>query len=77
MCSRAPGLYDASTRFPDANNSDVKQAQESIVQLVLRVLETFHLQDEMAIHMVRGLRSILHGYTSIEQLGAFGMALNK
>ncbi len=72
-----PGLYDASTRFPDANDLDLQQAQESIVQLVLRVLETYHLQDEMAIHMVRGLRSILHGFTSIEQLGGFGMPLDR
>lgn len=70
-----PGLYDASTRFPDANDLDLQQAQESIVQLVLRVLETYHLQDEMAIHMVRGLRSILHGFTSIEQLGDSGCLL--
>ncbi len=72
-----PGLYDASTRFPDANDLDLQQAQESIVQLVLRVLETYHLQDEMAIHMVRGLRSILHGFTSIEQFGGFGMPLDR
>jgi len=71
-----PGLYDASTRFPDANDQELQQAQRSVVQLVLQVLDAYNLQEEMAIHMVRGLRSILHGFTSIEQMGGFGMPLD-
>lgn len=71
-----PGLYDASTRFPDANDQELQQAQRSVVQLVLQVLDAYNLQAEMAIHMVRGLRSILHGFTSIEQMGGFGMPLD-
>lgn len=68
-----PGLYDASARFPDANDKELQQAQESIVQLVVQILQAYNLEEEMAIHMVRGLRSILHGFTSIEQMGGFGM----
>ncbi|MGE7674334.1 WHG domain-containing protein [Lysinibacillus sp. NPDC094403] len=71
-----PGLYDASTRFPDANDQELQQAQESVVQLVLQVLDAYNLQEEMAVHIVRGLRSILHGFTSIEQMGGFGMPLD-
>lgn len=71
-----PGLYDASTRFSDAKDQELQQAQRSVVQLVLQVLDAYNLQEEMAIHMVRGLRSILHGFTSIEQMGGFGMPLD-
>lgn len=71
-----PGLYDASTRFPDSNDQELQQAQEAVVQLVLQVLDAYNLQEEIAIHMVRGLRSILHGFTSIEQMGGFGMPLD-
>ncbi|MGN4125688.1 WHG domain-containing protein [Lysinibacillus sphaericus] len=71
-----PGLYDASTRFPDADDLELQQAQEAVVQLVVQVLDAYNLQEEMAIHMVRGLRSILHGFTSIEQMGGFGMPLD-
>lgn len=71
-----PGLYEASTRFPDAKDQELQQAQRSVVQLVLQVLDAYNLQEEMAIHMVRGLRSILHGFTSIEQMGGFGMPLD-
>ena len=71
-----PGLYDASTRFPDADDKELQQAQEAVVQLVVQVLQAYNLKDAMAIHMVRGLRSILHGFTSIEQMGGFGMPLD-
>jgi len=71
-----PGLYDASTHFPDANDQELQHAQESVVQLVLQVLDAYHLQEETAIHMVRGLRSFLHGFSSIEQMGGFGMPLD-
>ncbi|WP_245622831.1 TetR-like C-terminal domain-containing protein [Lysinibacillus contaminans] len=71
-----PGLYEASTRFPDANDKELQQAQESIVHLVVQVLQAYNLKEEMAIHMIRGLRSILHGFTSIEQMGGFGMPLD-
>ena len=71
-----PGLYDASTHFPDANDKELQQAQESVVQLVVQVLQSYKLKEEMAIHMVRGLRSILHGFTSIGQMGGFGMPLD-
>lgn len=71
-----PGLYDASTRFPDENDKELQQAQESIVHLVVQVLQAYNLNEEMAVHMVRGLRSILHGFTSIEQMGGFGMQLD-
>lgn len=71
-----PGLYDASTRFPNADDKELQQAQEAVVQLVVQVLQAYNLKDGMAIHMVRGLRSILHGFTSIEQVGGFGMPLD-
>lgn len=71
-----PGLYEASNRFPDANNQELQEAQGAIVQLVLQVLDAYNLQEEIAIHMVRGFRSILHGFSSIEQMGGFGMPLD-
>ncbi|ETT83055.1 WHG domain-containing protein [Viridibacillus sp. FSL R5-0477] len=71
-----PGLYEASNRFVDANDKELQRVQESVVQLVVQVLQAYNLNDETAIHMVRGLRSILHGFTSIEQMGGFGMPLD-
>lgn len=71
-----PGLYDATTRFPNPEDPELQHQQQLIVELVMQVLEAYGLQKEMSIHMVRGFRSILHGFTSIEQTGGFGMPLD-
>ncbi|WP_102693616.1 TetR/AcrR family transcriptional regulator [Rummeliibacillus pycnus] len=71
-----PGLYDTTTRFPNPEDPELQHQQQLIVELVMQVLEAYGLQKEMSIHMVRGFRSILHGFTSIEQTGGFGMPLD-
>jgi len=68
-----PGLYEATARFPYANDKELQEAQQAVVQLAIQVLQVYKLEDEQAIHMVRGFRSILHGFSSIEQLGGFGL----
>ena len=71
-----PGLYMAATRIPHSLNEEFAHHQQEILQLVLRILEIYELSEDMAIHIVRGLRSILHGFTSLEQIGGFGMPLD-
>lgn len=71
-----PGLYMAATRIPHSLNEEFAHHQQAILQLVVRVLEIYELNEEVAIHIVRGLRSILHGFTSLEQMGGFGMPLD-
>lgn len=68
-----PGLYEATSRFPDSEDKELQEAQESIVRLAIQVLQVYNLEEEQAIHMVRGFRSILHGFASIEQMGGFGL----
>lgn len=71
-----PGLYEATHRLPDLDDEEVKTAAGGVVDVVLRVLQAYGLEGEAAIHTVRGLRSLLHGFSSIEQQGGFGMPLN-
>ncbi len=71
-----PGLYEATTRSPDREDKELQHQQQLIVELVVKVLAFYNLQEEMVIHTVRGLRSILHGFTSIEQSGGFGIPLD-
>ena len=71
-----PGLYEATQRSSDWEDEEVKKAGEELLDLIFRVLNTFGLKDEVAIHTVRGLRSLLHGFASIEQQGGFAMPLD-
>jgi hypothetical protein len=71
-----PGLYDSSLSAPDLNDLTFHKISEQIVNVILFVLEPYQLKTEEALHVVRGLRSILHGFASLEQRGGFGVNLN-
>jgi AcrR family transcriptional regulator len=71
-----PGIYEATLLAPDMEDADVQKAGAKIVDLSVRVLQSFHLEGDRALHAVRGLRSILHGFTSLEQNGGFKLALD-
>lgn len=71
-----PGVYEATLLAPDPEDVDVQQAGEKIVELSVRILQADHLEGDCALHAVRGLRSILHGFSALEQRGGFKMALD-
>ncbi|MFE4711493.1 WHG domain-containing protein [Paenibacillus sp. NPDC056722] len=71
-----PGLYKTTLSSPDPNNAELVTASERILSLIINLLQSYNLGKEGEIHAVRGLRSILHGFASIEQEGGFGMPLD-
>jgi len=71
-----PGIYEATLLAPDPEAEEVQQAGAKVVDLTVRVLTSCHLEGERALHAVRGLRSILHGFSALEQKGGFKMALD-
>lgn len=72
-----PGLYEATLHAPDMNDTEVQRASEEVVNILLTVLEPFSLQKNEALHVVRGLRSLAHGFASLESAGAFGLPLDR
>jgi AcrR family transcriptional regulator len=73
---RHPGIYEATLLAPDPEDVDVQRAGAKIVDLSVRVLQAYQLEGEEALHAVRVLRSILHGFSSLEQKGGFKMSLD-
>jgi AcrR family transcriptional regulator len=71
-----PGIYEATLLAPDPEDVEVQRAGARIVDLSVRVLKAYRLEGEQALHAVRGLRSILHGFSTLEQKGGFKMALD-
>jgi AcrR family transcriptional regulator len=71
-----PGLYEATFLTPDMQDSDIQHASNEVVDVVIQVLNHYDLDNETAIHATRGLRSILHGFASIEQKGGFAIELD-
>ena len=77
------GLYMASLRASGVQAQDgtpvdpeLAAAEERVVRIVLAVLASFGLAGEDAIHAVRGLRSVVHGFATLEVAGGFGLPLD-
>ncbi|MBB6694607.1 WHG domain-containing protein [Cohnella xylanilytica] len=71
-----PGLYEAVQRAPEPDDDALKQAMGEIVGYAVRALEGYGLRGDPAIHAVRAIRSLLHGFASLERQGGFGMPLD-
>lgn len=71
-----PGLYETTLRAPEQANTELETVSDHILKLIIHVMKDYQLGEEGEIHAVRGLRSILHGFASLEQKGGFGMALD-
>lgn len=69
-----PGLYEAT--LPASIDHDIQVAGDTLITLFLRVLEEYNLKEEDALHVVRGLRSLVHGFASLEHKGGFGLSLD-
>jgi AcrR family transcriptional regulator len=72
-----PGLYAGLVRAPAADDRELGLVGQAIIEVVLAVLEPYELGETGAIHAVRGLRSIVHGFATLEMAGGFGMPLDR
>ncbi|NMN96249.1 WHG domain-containing protein [Antrihabitans stalactiti] len=73
---RYPGRYAAMQRAPDHDNpadDELRTAGAELVGLFTKVLRGYNFGDDDAIHATRILRSALHGFTALENLGGFGL----
>jgi AcrR family transcriptional regulator len=55
---------------------DLQREEARSVKIAVTVMASFGLQGEDAIHAVRALRSLVHGFTTLEVSGGFGMPLD-
>lgn len=72
-----PGLYEATLWAGEAPVSpEAEKVTTGIVGLVVKLLNYYQLEGEDAIHAARGLRSILHGFASLDQHHGFGLPVD-
>lgn len=72
-----PGLFPLVARAPTIGNPVWEEAGRRVVETVLAVLAAYHLSEEEALHAVRALRSLLHGFAALEAAGGFGLPLDQ
>lgn len=71
-----PGLYAAFQAINHYLNPEVIAAGDALVAIIAKYLVPYHLHDEDALHAIRALRSIVHGFVSLELGQGFGLPLD-
>lgn len=71
FANERPGLYEAAVRAADPEDSELQTATKELVDVMVKVLAPYNLNDDNAIHAIRALRSIAHGFISLEAAGLF------
>lgn len=74
FANKHPGLYSSISKVPDPYEPQFEALGNQLVQVFVKLLRVYDLSDEDSIHAVRGLRSMLHGFSSIQM--DFGFRLN-
>src|SRR6266704_27451 len=71
-----PGRYALTLQAPDPGDQEVQAIAQEIVDVLRAVLAPYRLSEEETIHAIRSLRSIVHGFISLEVAGGFGMPVD-
>ena len=66
-----PEIYKTILKYPAIEHDEVKEAGLSVVRVLYRVMETYGYSEEDIIHFVRGFRSAVHGFVSLQEAGFF------
>lgn len=68
-----PGRYASTVRAPRPADVDHAAAAEAVLDVVLAVLAGYGLTGDDAIDAARALRAALHGFSTLEAGGGFGL----
>ena len=71
-----PSLYEATVRSAEGDTPEIKAAADEVFEILAAVLSAYRIRGREAVHAVRYLRSVLHGFTSLEASGGFGMPID-
>ena len=71
--SAHPGRYAATVTAPTARDDERQDAVKKALAPVLAMLNGYHLTEKDAIDAARFLRSVLHGFVTLELAGGFGL----
>jgi len=68
-----PGLYDVSQTPPAPGDVEDETIMLAAIRVITDVLTAYELEGDDSIDAIRALRSILHGFVSLETSGGFAL----
>jgi AcrR family transcriptional regulator len=76
FAKRHPGLYAWTVSATDAEDRELGALSERILEICVKILSGYGLDRRAALHAIRGMRSIVHGFSSLEAARGFGMPVS-
>lgn len=71
---RHPGTYPLVLRAPEPDEPEQAALAQEMVHLLQLVLASLGMEGDDAIHAIRGLRALLHGFIVLEAADGFKLA---
>ena len=65
-----PGIYAATVPTPDPSDREWRAAADRLSETCLAAIQGYDLPGDTASHALRALRSVVHGFVSLEAAGA-------
>jgi AcrR family transcriptional regulator len=72
-----PGLYAATVPTPPRSDREWSAAVDRLMDTLLACLQYYDLRGAEKVHALRGLRSLVHGFVSLESSGALKHPVNR
>jgi AcrR family transcriptional regulator len=70
FAEKNPGLYAATVPTPPRSDREWSAAVDRLMETFLACLQYYGLRGPEKVHALRGLRSLVHGFVSLESSGA-------
>lgn len=71
-----PGIYPLTLRAPDPDDATLVALSQELLQMLALVMASIGLTGDDALHAIRGLRAVLHGFVSLEAAEGYKMPLD-
>jgi AcrR family transcriptional regulator len=68
-----PGMYGATLRAVHPDDAAMQKVAGDMLDVLRAVLAPFGLDADVSIHAMRGFRSLVHGFVSLEAAHGFGL----
>ena len=75
--ARHPGTYAAAQRTDLADDDELRTAAARVLGVLVAVLRPWEPDEEQQVHLVRAIRSALHGFVTLESRHGFGMPASR
>lgn len=72
-----PGLYPLTLRAPSPDETELTKLAQEFLHLMLLVMASLGLEGDDALHAIRGLRAILHGFAALEAVEGYKLSLDR